>query len=80
MECLQKYPRGLSHGNLARLVRNMQFEVEEKGPDSLDAQLTYLKSCGFIEPVAKAHTPSNELWQLTAAGDDHLRTRFSARK
>jgi DNA-binding HxlR family transcriptional regulator len=75
LEAAQKMPRGISTAMLARLLKAMTFDLPETGPDSLDAQLCYLKDKGLIKNPTKAHTPSAELWQLTAEGDDHLRTK-----
>lgn len=74
LQALHRMPRGMSVTMLQHIIKAMTFDVPEKGSDSLLAQLFYLEGKGLIKKADKQHTPSNVIWQLTAEGDDHLRT------
>ena len=70
-----RFPNGITTFSLDISVKAAGFELEERGPDSLAAQLQYLRGKNLLALKPKAHTASAELHLLTADGDDYLRSK-----
>ncbi len=59
---------GLSESVLLMLLRNDGFRLTA---DELRAELAYLEGKQLAAPQAKAVSPENRAWQITATGRDH---------
>jgi hypothetical protein len=73
--CLLQQLRAAGDGSLA--VAMLLAGAKLAGFDSADeplvrATLAYLADKGFAAPVAKAISPENRRWRITAAGTDFL--------
>jgi len=79
LEAAQKMPRGIPTVWIKKTIEAMMFELPDRGADSLESHILHLERAGLLEKVTNTHTPSYEVWKLTAAGDDHLRTKFRAK-
>ncbi|HWM26589.1 MAG TPA: hypothetical protein VNP98_17360 [Chthoniobacterales bacterium] len=60
---------GLSEDRIKRALIRDGYGVDK---ETLDRQLRYLKSKGWIEEVEKDLRPDLRRWQTTAAGDEFL--------
>jgi len=61
---------GLSAAVLA--VHAGSFGFRGLGGEFASGELRYLEDKGFVRPPAKAISPENQTWRITAAGRDWL--------
>ncbi|HMP83911.1 MAG TPA: hypothetical protein PKA41_14525 [Verrucomicrobiota bacterium] len=70
-----RFPRGITRTTLDISAASAGLTTDKDGANSMQSHIEYLIGAGLLARKPKAHTASLELYAVTPAGDDYLRSQ-----